>query len=784
MIHGVIRRPLALLLAAFALTLLAAYGAQRVHTDTSVGLLVDQNSASYRDQAAFADAFGADPVVVMVEARPGSQLLTPDHLVGLAALEGRLAATHGVKRVYGPGTLVNTFATEVTKRALDLCGSEGKAAEAQAAAGKTGSEAQAAGQQAFDAAVRACAQRLAAQYPTLGAPALNNPTFYNEVLLEPGGQQARPFWAWALPDPGHAVIAVRMDRRASTSDVNSVLDRIEAGQSRKEMAGLRFSTAGAPALSASLAESVQRSLLYLLPLTLVVMLLLTYFVIRVPLRLLAVPLAALAGLWTYGAAGLAGLPLTPATLAVLPVVLGLTTDYTLQAANRLAEEEGPPIERLTRTAAAILPATGIAAVATGAGVLAFVISPIPLVQQFALFLAIGVAAAYLVSVLAGIPLLALGLNPRLRSALRLRAPAPSPPAWDGVARAGRLPRGAVLGLMAVGVLGWLALPLLKVETDPGKLLPAGSATLAAAEHIRQSIGLVGELDLVLSGGDVTSPEAVAWMGNANQQALKAAHGDLRALSSLPEFLVAFNNGQAPDVKTTEAILSRIPAYFTGAVVSGDHRLARSVFGLPRLTSVDDDRTLIGDLTAGPGAPAGFRAYPAGLGAVASDALTRLQRFQVWVNLLALGLVLLVLGLAYLRPLPALLAVLPTGVAAGWATGLMFLSGVHASPITVLLAGVVVAFATEFSVLWLARYRSERRAGLEPAAASEVASRRVGPAVIASAAALAAGFLVLALPFAGIPPLVRDFGLWSGLDMILATASVLTLLPPLARSWLR
>jgi predicted RND superfamily exporter protein len=30
------------------------------------------------------------------------------------------------------------------------------------------------------------------------------------------------------------------------------------------------------------------------------------------------------------------------------------------------------------------------------------------------------------------------------------------------------------------------------------------------------------------------------------------------------------------------------------------------------------------------------------------------------------------------------------------------------------------------------------------------------------------------------PLVRDFGVWSGMDILLATAAVLVLLPPLAR----
>ena len=87
------------------------------------------------------------------------------------------------------------------------------------------------------------------------------------------------------------------------------------------------------------------------------MLVVTVLAIRVRLRLLAVPMAALAGLWTAGAAGWLGLPLTPATLAVLPVVLGLTTDYVIQAVNRLAEEPPGTPGRLQRTARAILPAT-------------------------------------------------------------------------------------------------------------------------------------------------------------------------------------------------------------------------------------------------------------------------------------------------------------------------------------------------------------------------------------------------------------------------------------------
>lgn len=120
--------------------------------------------------------------------------------------------------------------------------------------------------------------------------------------------------------------------------------------------------------------------------------------------------------------------------------------------------------------------------------------------------------------------------------------------------------------------------------------------------------------------------------------------------------------------------------------------------------------------------------------------------------------------------------LSTVAAASWATGAEYLLGVESTPITILLSGVVVAFATEFSVLWLFRYRSERGSGAHPRAAAEVASRRVGSAIAAAALTLVAGFAALAL---SPVPMVSSFGLWCAADLALAAVAVLLVLPSLA-----
>ena len=783
------RWPVLLLLLALLLSAGSLIGLLRLQPDARVDLLIDPNADAFKDQALFADAFGADPVIVMAQPGPGASLITPDHIVGLSHLEGKLHQAAGVKKVYGPGTLVNTLAISTTTVLLNVCAQEGKTAEASArqqavASGKSQAQQDQAGQQAFQQAVSACAQRYAKAFPSLGVPAVNNPTFIQGVLLEPDGQKVRPFWTWALPDTQHAIITVRLNRDASLQQVRHVIDIVRNASTSSdlpELKDLRFTASGSPALTLSVADSVFNALKLLVPLALVAVLIVAMLALGMS-TLLTIAVAALGALWTAGVAGFLGLPVTPATLVVLPVVLGLATDYFIQSVNRVMEAQGTPQERVTQAARRILPSTGLAAAATAAGMLAFAVSGIPLVRQFGLFMALGVAMAYLANYLVGLPLLLLlgRTIPSVLNATSVRAAA-----GRRIAAIARLAPAAAIAVVIIGLTGWAALPGIKIETDPAQLVPPQDSALAQAEQVRKEVGLTGEIDLVVQGRDAASTDAVKWLDQASRRVAAQSGGDLKVVESLPLFLAGFNQGTLPDASRTALIFDRIPSYFSGAVYDNQRGLALSIFGLTQVTSVERDRTLVSSLRAVGDPPAGLRAFPAGLAVVADAALSELQGDQLKLTLLAIALILVVLLIGYRRLKPAILAVLPTVVAAGAATGLLFLVGAvlsqRSSPITILLGGVVVAFATEFGVLWLARYRGERAAGIDSAEAARLASSRVGPAIAASALALAAGFAVLAL---SPVPTVRDFGIWSAFDLLLATAAVLTLLPPLSRTWLR
>ena len=89
--------------------------------------------------------------------------------------------------------------------------------------------------------------------------------------------------------------------------------------------------------------------------------------------------------------------------------------------------------------------------------------------------------------------------------------------------------------------------------------------------------------------------------------------------------------------------------------------------------------------------------------------------------------------------------------------------------------IVIAACAEFTTLTLLRFVEERRRGLTPEAASEVAAARTGGAFILSALTTVVGIGVIATSSL---PILRDFGIVVALNVIVALLSALIVLPPI------
>jgi predicted RND superfamily exporter protein len=176
-------------------------------------------------------------------------------------------------------------------------------------------------------------------------------------------------------------------------------------------------------------------------------------VFRSRLRLLPLAIALAAAGLTFGAMELAGASLTMASIAVLPVLIGLGVDYAIQFQSRFNEERAragpgvPAAAAATRAAALGAPTIATAGAATATGFLVLLLSPVPMVRGFGLLLVIGIALAFACALTAGFAAMVLG-----EEGAGWTPPAPLRRFGEALAGAARGARDLVLDawLLAVG----------------------------------------------------------------------------------------------------------------------------------------------------------------------------------------------------------------------------------------------------------------------------------------------------------------------------------------------
>jgi hydrophobe/amphiphile efflux-3 (HAE3) family protein len=529
---------------------------------------------------------------------------------------------------------------------------------------------------------------------------------------------------------------------------------------------------------------------------------------------------AAAGL-TFGGMRLAGVSLTMASIAVLPVLLGLAVDYAIQLQSRFdeaAREGGDPRDAAVRAAGAGAPTIATAGLATAAGFLVLLVSPVPMVRGFGVLLVVGIAVAFAVALTAGFAALT-ALRARPAGVARTGPAGALAASWRGageiLADSGRavgrtlrleslgrrvalgrrvgavrdwalgeaLARPArVLGIgLAIAVLGLVLDTQTRVVSDIQKLVPQDLPALRDLSSLQEETHVSGEIDVTVHADDVTDPKVISWMSGYQQRLLsrygyssKRGCGRARLCPalSLPDLFRA--QGATASKERVRALLDAVPPYFSQAVVSANRRDATMAFGI-RLMPLDEQQRVIEDMRGRLRPPAGVSARLAGLPVLAAEANQRVS--STWRRLLTLlvGLaaVALVLLAVFRRPERALVPLIPIALATGWSALVLFLIRIPLNPMSVTLGALVIAISTEFAVLLSERYRQERAAGSDPGVALARTYSSTGAAVLASGATAIAGFAVLV--FSNIR-MLRDFGLVTVVDLFVAVAGVMVVLP--------
>jgi predicted RND superfamily exporter protein len=174
-------------------------------------------------------------------------------------------------------------------------------------------------------------------------------------------------------------------------------------------------------------------------------------------------------------------------------------------------------------------------------------------------------------------------------------------------------------------------------------------------------------------------------------------------------------------------------------------------------------------------PPGLSATPSGLAVVGVGLLENLEANRVLLTYLSILFVGIYLTLRLRSVIRALLSLVPVLIAVGMASLVAYAFDLKLSPMTAVGGPLVVAACTEFTSLILLRFLEERRRGLEPRAAIDIAAARTGRAFIVSALTAISGVAVIATSSL---PLLRDFGRLVGMNVAVALLAALVVLPPL------
>ena len=745
---------------------------------------------------------------------------------------GKLMRAKAVQVVYGPGTFLNRAVAAVNLQIEAMVANVKKSvADAERAAYQLAigrhlgaKQAQTAAKAAGALEQQQQAQQLAALYLNSGisgTPRIDDPQFIPEIVFDQarGVNQPKARFSYLFPTADSGLIQVRL--KASLSDeqqaraISWIRQAVKMPMFRSQYAGT-YTVTGEPVVVNDLASQITGSILGLLIAAVLVMAAVLLLVFRRRPRLLPLAIALAAAGITFGLLSLIGGTLTMASIAVLPILIGLAVDYAIQFQSRVAEErrDDGTQAAVVRAAAVGAPAIGVAALATATGFLVLLLSPVPMVQGFGLLLVVGIAVALGCALTAGSAAMVLterdggALGASLRGAgeilrdagerlrrgweRRPRLPGPRIPRitmrtpgllHTAVARPGRvLAIGAVLA-----VLGWVADTQTAVQSDVTKLVPSSMPALRDLRTLEKVTGVSGEIDVTVHAGNVATPQTVGWMIRYEQALLThygyletkgCAHATLCPALSLPDL---FSGGTANTssagpltASSINGLLSAVPTYFSQAVITPDRHWATLAFGI-RLMPLSRQQGVIDYMRSQLHPPPGVTAQLAGLPVLAAQANAALSSssrrlLTLLAGLVAVGLVLLAV---FRRPRRALVPLIPIALATGWSALIVFAIGIPLNPMSATLGALVIAISTEFSVLLSERFRQEREAGYDLPTALTRTYRSTGKAVLASGITAIAGFGVLV--FSNIT-MLRDFGFVTLIDLSVSLGGVLLVLP--------
>lgn len=543
--------------------------------------------------------------------------------------------------------------------------------------------------------------------------------------------------------------------------------------------GYSAKLAGAPAIAGSVKAQMTKSMVIMLAAAIVIMIVILLIVFPVRRRLLPLFVVLIGMIWTFGFMGWLGVDLTMATMAVLPILIGLGTDFGVQFINRYEEEfrknsfnlEGAVEQTAAHSGSAV-------AIATFVMILSFLtmrISKAPMLKDFGLTLAFGVLVCYLVETVTIFAYLSLRDAKTTKVSFKEKDLGRS---WLNRKLglfAGWIMKHAgivlIIGIVLGGV-GFFFEHQVKLETSLFKMIPQNLPALQQNKKLDKLVGSTTNLTYLVHSDDVRSKSTLEKIDDfANKEQSKYNQQILSATTvtdSLPK-----NQLKGPQ-KNINLSLDKMPQVMKNTLVSANYKYATISFKLKPNLNSEKSLQLMNQISSdAKNLPSSVQISPAGTQAMLSEGIHNLSTNRSTIMIVGLVIIFVVLLLIYRHWHYAIYPLLPIAIVLGLSPLTLKLLGISYNPVTISLSSLVLGIGTEFTILVLERYIEERRYGQKNEGAITTALSSVGQAITASGLTVVAGFSTLL--FVSFPVL-KDFGLITVLDTAYSLIATLTILP--------
>ena len=785
------------------LTLTFGVGTTRLKFATSQSSYLNKSDKIFQDDLRYEKLFGGQAMVVMFTMTNGKkvdQFFSPANRKKLASLVAELnrgAKANHLRNTIDP-EMVLRFSNDLTKDDW-VPPKDGKPGHA-VAVGLTESVAGKALLRAANADPTKAgrAARLKDSVATLtksaavkGPHDMSNPAWIKFLLYNNSGQIRKALLTF-FPNTTHAELIVRLDGNQPLDEQSASADFVTKTAAKYTFENATTLTTGAPSLLQSINNYLRGGMLLLGGIAALVMIVILLVLFDVRWRLLPLGVIAVGLIWAFGTAGFLGIPLTLATIAGLPVMLGVGIDYAIQMHARIEEEavleNSPhPIQEAARNLGpALLVVTFDAVFAFSA--LHF--AKVPMIRQFGYLLAVGIAVICFASIL--IPLAILGIR-EFKSPTTRHPSKRSIALGNTVVKMGSLPKSVGLPLIAVSLLiffgGIIVEPKLQLQTDPVQWVNQKSQVVRNINALERGTGSANELGVSVAdrSGVFTQPD-VSYIDKMTVSALRTYPRQLATANSVISNISDLINDVPGSARVTplasevQAAFELAPTDIQKTFATPDGTSLNVVFrtGNPQGESVplEQQATIVAAMNkqfAAATVPETLSLTPSGLAVVGVGLLQNLEANRVLLTYLSILFVALFLAVRLRSVIRSLLSLIPVLIAVGLSSLAAYVFKLKLSPLTAVGGPLIVAICTEFTSLILLRYVEERGRGLSPREAIDHTASRTGRAFIVSGLTAVSGVAVIA---ASSMPLLRDFGIIVGMNVLVALISALVFLPPM------